>query len=237
MFRADADGKTLTFDLAGMNLANFVMRDRQTGSRWQQANGEAISGPLQGRRLAMVPFLLTTWGEWRAQHPQTLVLVPEPQFHAQYERMSQMVNRPQWGWRGASRGMERDVSTLPRREPIVGLEAGGAHKAYPLAVLQQQLVVNDQLGSTPVLLVHLPDTDTTTAFSRNVAGRVLTFKAADSKARELTDAETDSKWTPYGECIGGRLKGTQLNTLIPLPSFWFSWAEFFPDTTVYSAAR
>ena len=42
------------------------MLDRETGSRWQQATGECFEGPLQGKRLTLVPFLLTTRGEWRA---------------------------------------------------------------------------------------------------------------------------------------------------------------------------
>ena len=53
---------------------------------------------------------------------------------------------------------------------------------------------------------------------------------------EVMDRETGSKWTPYGECIAGKLKGEKLDPITPLPSFWFSWAEFFPETEVFAAA-
>ena len=47
---------------------------------------------------------------------------------------------------------------------ILGLEVDGVNKAFPLTTLRFVRVVNDQLGSKPVVIVHQPDSDTTTAF-------------------------------------------------------------------------
>ena len=41
----------LTFHLAGINNQNFLMRDEETGTWWQQITGEASVGPLQGQAL------------------------------------------------------------------------------------------------------------------------------------------------------------------------------------------
>jgi len=38
--------------------------------------GEAVAGPLTGKRLRWIPTEVTTWGEWRARHPATTVLAP-----------------------------------------------------------------------------------------------------------------------------------------------------------------
>ena len=43
--------------------------DHATGSVWSQPLGAAIAGPQAGRRLALLPAQLTTWGQWRAAHP------------------------------------------------------------------------------------------------------------------------------------------------------------------------
>ncbi|MBA3256470.1 MAG: DUF3179 domain-containing protein [Pyrinomonadaceae bacterium] len=43
MWEATVDGRQLHFQLAGINNQNFIMRDEETGSWWQQVNGEAIS--------------------------------------------------------------------------------------------------------------------------------------------------------------------------------------------------
>lgn len=232
------DGQALRFDLAGLIGMNFVMKDRQTGSRWQQATGEAFEGPLQGQRLELYPFLLTTWKEWRARHPETLALVPEPHLSAQYQRAARMRKRMRIGGRPPGRrplrGLLREDDRLPAREQVMGLEVGGGQKAYPLARLKQQPVVNDQVGTEPVLVVYAAGTETTTAFSRRLGGRVLSFRALEASPVQLTDAETGSVWNSYGECVRGELKGQKLAPLIPLPSFWFSWAEFFPQTEVYT---
>jgi hypothetical protein len=116
---------------------------------------------------------------------------------------------------------------------VIGIEAGGAHKAYPLPALQKQFVVNDMVGSAPVLLVYAAASDTVTAFSRVLSGRMLTFKGAGGS---LTDDETGSKWTAYGECTSGKLKGQKLNVITPQGGFWFAWAEFYPDTQIWGAA-
>jgi hypothetical protein len=117
----------------------------------------------------------------------------------------------------------------------MGIEIGGAHKAYPLALLRKQPVLNDQVGTAAILVVHNESGETTTAFSRVVGGRTLAFHEAKPGAVGiLIDEQTHSNWTPYGECRSGKLKGQKLDTIVPLPSFWFAWAEFYPDTQIYS---
>ncbi len=229
------DGKKLTFDLAGLIGSNFVLRDHQTGSRWQQATGECFDGPMKGRRLAMVPFLLTTWQEWRAQHPLTLVLVPESNLTTQYQRMEQTI--ASFSMRRPPRGGVREDSRLPPMERVLGLEAGGGYKAYREADLKQQGVVNDRVGSLPVALVYSPAAEMFTAFARTAGGRVLRFRRDSTDPLVLVDEETGSRWNAYGECLSGELKGARLNAVTPLPSFWFSWAEFFPQTELYLARQ
>jgi Protein of unknown function (DUF3179) len=103
-------------------------------------------------------------------------------------------------------------------------------------VLHQLRVINDHLGGEPVLIVHQPGSDTTTAFQARLHGRTLTFKAANSEASELSDRETGSRWDAYGNCISGRLRGAHLQTLILEPEYWFAWSEFHPDTAIFAAA-
>ncbi|WP_435318047.1 DUF3179 domain-containing (seleno)protein [Haloarchaeobius sp. TZWSO28] len=57
---------------------NLVMADDATGSYWSQLLGQAICGPLEGRRLDIVPSTITDWGTWRREQPKTDVLLPPP---------------------------------------------------------------------------------------------------------------------------------------------------------------
>jgi hypothetical protein len=69
-FRAELDGRPLTFRPDGAD----AFRDVQTGSRWTVV-GEAVAGPLAGRRLERVEHLDTFWFAWAAFHPDTRLLL------------------------------------------------------------------------------------------------------------------------------------------------------------------
>jgi hypothetical protein len=235
VFRAEAKGKPLHFDYDSMVGANEVFKDRETGSRWQQATTKAISGPLQGTQLALYPFLRTTWGEWSRQHPNTLVLKPLPGYAERMAGLHKLIAQARFGAGGAPKGALRQDDRLRPRETVAGLEIGGEAKAYPLSALREARLVNDEVGGTPVLIVHQPASDTTTAFEARLKGRTLQFRAADEEASKLVDLESKSSWNAYGLCIAGPLKGSQLKPLILVPEFWFAWSEFQPKTKVYSS--
>ncbi|WP_458186170.1 DUF3179 domain-containing (seleno)protein [Haladaptatus sp. NG-WS-4] len=60
------------------NSGNLVLADEATGSYWSQILAEAICGPRTGDELPIRPSTLTTWEEWRSEHPNTEVLLPPP---------------------------------------------------------------------------------------------------------------------------------------------------------------
>src|SRR3981081_535375 len=236
VYNSEVDGKKLTFEWAGNRGNNFFMRDLETNSNWQQIGGDCFEGQLKGKSLTMVPFLYTTWGEWRSQHPDTLALVPEAAYKAGYDFMNQRISTVAYGSnQKPTREMIREQDTrLPNYEQIIGIEVHDAHKAYPVSALRKQSVVNDKVGATPVLVVYAATSDTTTAFFRVVGGRTLTFHEAGSGT--ILDDETGSKWNFYGDCLDGKLKGQKMERVIPQPGSWFAWAEFHPDTEVFAAA-
>lgn len=234
MFRAEGQGKELHFENAGVIGGNEVFRDRESGSRWQQSSLEAISGPMKGEHLKLYPFLLTNWGEWRKLHPDTVVLKPLPGYAERIREYNKRVLEGLSQRGSAPDGVLRSDKRLPPKTMILGLDAGGAHTAFPLNTLRETRVINEPLGSEPIVVVHQPGSDTTTAFSSRLNGKVLKFEAANAAATELTDLETHSRWNPYGHCISGSLAGSNLRSLILEPEYWFAWSEFHPDTTIYA---
>ena len=74
MWRAESESLRLRFHLAGINNQNFLMRDEETGTYWQQISGAAVSGPLAGRHLTLVPSDELTWTLWKAEQPTGTVL-------------------------------------------------------------------------------------------------------------------------------------------------------------------
>ncbi len=234
MFRAEAKRRDLQFDTVGIAGGNEVFKDRQTGSRWQQSSLSAISGPLKGTHLQLFPFLLTNWQEWHKLHPNTLVLKPLPGYADRIAAKNAQIKSALSGQgEEPPGGISLSDKRLRPREMVLGLAVHGADKAYPLAALRTAHVINDQLGKEPVVIVHQPGSDTTTAFIARVNGRTLRFKEADAEVSAMLDEETHSRWSPYGRCVSGRLRGAQLESLILEPEFWFAWSEFHPGTQVY----
>jgi len=234
VFRAEIDRRALTFFHTNMVNVNMTFADRETGTRWQQETGEAFEGKYKGRRLEIYPFLITTWQEWRERHPETLVMEPVPGFEEMYSDMWRAILARTPGRAGppADR-IRREDPRLPAYEPIIGLEAGGAKRAYPRERLKTELVVNDHLGSELVLLIYTPRSDTVTVFSRNLDGRTFSFERRPQSG-DLVDVQTGSRWNAYGECVEGELRGRRLKALIGMPQFWWSWAAFYAGTDIYA---
>ena len=75
---------TLHFLYAASNNQNFVMRDVETGTWWQQVTGEGLIGPRRGDRLTPFPWQEISFGIFRREHPEGLVLRVDPEMLPRY---------------------------------------------------------------------------------------------------------------------------------------------------------
>lgn len=66
------DEQTLTLAWDGN-----ILTDAETGSRWSPQTGQAISGPLAGKKLEMLPERFTFWFAFVAAFPEATVYQPE----------------------------------------------------------------------------------------------------------------------------------------------------------------
>jgi hypothetical protein len=237
VFRAEAKGQPLVFDNAGVVEGNEVFKDRATGSRWQQSSLRAISGPLEGTKLQLYPFLLTSWQEWRRLHPDTLVLKPLPGYAERIPEKNKQIREGLSGEGTAPDDVTYRDDRMKPKTMILGVDVNGEEKAFPLETLRRVRVVNDVIGGQPVLVVHQPGSDTTTAFVARANGRTLTFEAANAEASALVDKETGSRWNAYGTAVAGTLRGSALEAIVLEPEYWFAWSEFHRGTKIYTPAR
>ena len=231
MWRAEFDGRRLGFHLTGINNQNFLMTDEQTGSWWQQVTGEAMFGPLKGKRLELVFHDEISFADWRREHPGGRVLRPDDSVP----------------WRRFSENWEEETGKAPvvvpakagdplkPREIVVGVRLGSQAKAYPLALLQRQSPVQDVVGGVPVVLVVLGDGRSVRAFERHLDGRQLSLFAKTGTAPPLLiDAETGSEWDLAGQALAGPLAGKKLAKVFVLKDYWFDWRAYNPGTRIYS---
>ena len=225
------NGRELHFYLAGINNQNFLMRDRETGTWWQQITGKALYGPLQGAALELVPSDELSFGQWRTESPSGQVLAPVAKYTKEYD--------PNW---------EPDVAKLPvvisfpgtelkSRDVVIGLTINGAARAYPWEAFAKQSPVVDRVNGTPLLLVLGPDGKSFRVFVARIDGRDAEFflkaDTPENKDWALLDTATASQWNFQGCATSGSALGKCLDRIPALKDYWFDWRNYHPDTTVY----
>ena len=150
------------------------------------------------------------------------MLKPVPGYAERIPERNEMIRQGLSGEGSAPPGVLRVDERLKPKTMILGLAVGGSDEAFPLTLLRQERVINLQLGGDPVLVVHQPASDTTTAFIARAKGMSLKFGAANAETSDLVDEQTKSHWNAYGECMSGSLKGSKLTSLILEPEYWFA---------------
>jgi len=205
------------------------MRDEETGSWWQQVTGEAIQGPLKGRKLNPVFHDELAFETWKREQPMGRVLRPDDGFAKQYvpaDWEDRMANFPVT--------TSDSADAIPPRTLIIGITAGGAAKAYRASEMQRQSLVQDDLGGISLAVVMNSDKKSVRAFERSVDGQTLDlFVKSGSTPLRLVDAQTGSEWDFSGRATSGPLLGKSLNRVPVLPDYWFDWKTYHPDTAIY----
>jgi len=230
VWKRSVNGRVLNFYLAGINNQNFLMRDKETGSWWQQITGKAVYGPLQGAALDLVLSDELTFGEWRAESPSGEVLAPVAKYTKEYDS----------NW-------EPEIAKLPvvisfpntelkSRDVVIGLTVDGVARAYPWETFAKQSPVLDRVNGTPLLLVLGPDGKSFRVFASRVDGSDAEFflqTNTDPTNWTLLDTTTESAWNFQGCAISGPAQGKCLDRIPALKDYWFDWRNYHPDTTIY----
>jgi hypothetical protein len=87
VFDRRLEGRVLSFGVSGLLYqSDLLMFDRETDSLWSQISAHAVTGPQRGERLALLRSRTTTWGQWKAAHPETTVLGRETGYARDYGR-------------------------------------------------------------------------------------------------------------------------------------------------------
>jgi hypothetical protein len=225
-------GRQLHFHLAGINNQNFIMRDEETGSWWQQVSGEAIQGPLKGQKLQPVFHDELTFGLWKREKPEGRVLRPNEQI-LQAGKYAPANWEERVGKMPVATSVALDRSLEPRTL-VIGLTVKGLSKAYPFDALVKQSLILDDVSGVPIFIVLGDDKRSVRAFERSVDGRKLEFLLKPNTSTfSMVDAETGSEWDFIGKATGGQLSGRQLKKIAILNDYWFDWKTYNPKTSVY----
>lgn len=230
MWETTVDGRVLHFHLAGINNQNFIMKDEETGSWWQQVTGEAIFGPLKGKHLTPVFTDELTFAIWKREQPQGRVLSPDEQIAAKGEYApsdweDKMLRVPV--------ATQVNAETLDKRELVAGIAVHDSARAYPVTALQKQNLIIDNLGNVPFVIVLGEDGKSIRAFDRRVDGREREFFLKPTLPLRLVD-DKGTEWDFTGAALSGTDAGKQLQRIQVLKDYWFDWKTYNPKTSLYA---
>ena len=234
--RKFGDDVLLFGNTSALYESDLVMYDHTTGSYWHQVIGEAIVGPLTGSRLEPLPSMTTTWGHWKEQHPETLVLSRDlgllaslrgnPYSRDPFVSIADQINKERFAFPVTEDKLD---NRLRPGDMVLALQVGQDHKAY-LLTGTSDYIANDEVAGEPLVVLVRPDLPAGFAYFSAVGGRRLTFQLA---AVALRDIETGSLWDEGGRAISGNLEGAQLELVPSRTSFWFSIVGALPGLAVY----
>jgi len=247
--RPTIGGALLDFGTSGkLYNSNLVMYDRQTESYWAQATGQSILGELAGEQLTFVPARILSFGDWRAEHADGLVLSRDTGHERPYgENPYEGLDTSERPFLFAGELDER----LPATSRVLGIARPGDVVAFPYevvaadpvggwAVVMEEvagdpLVVFWKAGTTSALdsqqIAEGRDVGAIAAYRPELDGRRLTFEAVRNG---IVDRQTGSVWSILGRAVSGPLEGEQLVPELAIDSLWFDWAAFHPETRIYA---
>jgi Protein of unknown function (DUF3179) len=235
LFDRRVDGRELYFETSGLLLnSNKVMVDRQTDTLWNQLTGEAFAGPMAGAALTKLPSEAARWGDWVADHPDSLTLdFPRPVVFDDPERAP--ISYEYEPGAAQSTYYESDEVWFPifdapdvfaLKDEVLTVELEGAHLAVGVDALAEHGPVVLALGDGAVLVVPT-----------GAGGRVYDAGAAVGPG-ELTVGGPvgldPAMVTPEAVTLAS---GTELPRLLSGQSFWFAWYGAHPDTAWWPAGE
>jgi len=125
------EGQTLTLGVSGKLWRNsLVMFDRETGTLWSQITGEAVEGPLKGKRLEKLAVASreTTFEDWVTAFPRAQVLLQGGRPHSPHDSYADYHSSDRTGVRPTERSDRR----LPPKTVVLGIDVDGGSYALPI---------------------------------------------------------------------------------------------------------
>jgi len=219
VFIPHVNGHAEKFRLVGMDHYNAMFEDTGTKSWWRQATGEAIAGPLKGEVLPEVKSMQITVKKLFELYPHALVMQPDNASIRKYDSSGKFEQ-------GKSTGRLTRTDTLSWKDKswIVGIHMGTEGKAYDWNYLKKQRIINDKIGSNPILIALSADGQSLAAFER--PDETIYYSIRNDTI--FTDGES---YNFSGIGLGVTTK--TLTRVSAYQEFWHSWRTFHPDSQIF----
>ncbi|MEB2776185.1 DUF3179 domain-containing (seleno)protein [Algoriphagus sp. D3-2-R+10] len=214
------NGKAEEFRLVGMDYFNAMFEDSETGSWWQQATGEAITGELKGKKLDEIESTQLTAGAFFKAFPQGGIMAEDPNFISKYDSLGKFEKG-----KSESKLTGTDPFSWNEKSWVIGVEVGDRAKAYDWNTLKETESIRDHVGEKDIVLLLNKDTQSFAVYEIPSSTRSHIWTGdtlyLDSVAYSFIGKSPDPNQSDLK-----RLKAYQ--------EFWHSWRTFRPNTEKYN---
>lgn len=209
------------FGVSGMLVNNnLIMYDRAVERWWPQIAATSIPGEWHdtdgGATLREFEVVRTTFGQWREQYPETVVLSSETGFARDYDR-DPYEQRGYYQNQDTLFGNIYENDHLHSKDWVYGARSAEGAVAFTRELVHSEGLIEGELGATPVVAVHDPRLDT-----------AYVYRNPD---REAFDHDGQSVVDDRGERFAP--DELPLERLISFDAYWFAWIAYYPNTTLY----
>jgi hypothetical protein len=236
VYEADLNSTVYSFYDSGKVYNNTLLMANDRDNRlWDQTTGQAVVGDAVGDELVVYPAEVTAWQDWKAAHPNGLVLSKDTGFDREYGR------HPFASYEtsaGIFFPLNHVFPALSAKTLIYRLDYQDQTLAYTARYLPFQTEPNDDLGAgedvLPVTAFYDGENDQLHVFDRRVDGQTLTFERVKD-TQSWRDKETGSIWNFAGIAVSGRHRGQQLKQLTVTRHYAFAYFAMYPKSLISGA--
>ena len=231
MYSRKVDDKVLEFGVTGRLWKNaLVMYDRQTETWWSHITGKSMYGPLKGKVLKretdLKIFPRISFGKWRNQFPDTLVLSIGGREHVAASNYAKYNRKPHVG---IGTSLPVKDNRLPHKSIVLGIKSADSPRAYPVKLFERTSLYIDSKSQDEILVFYEKKTGGAAVYSTTVNGKKLKFDSV-VKDSVVKDKSGNSWNLILGSAVEGPLKGLKLQNYSVMEIFWGAWVDYYPKT-------
>lgn len=212
--------------------SNKLMFDEETKSLWSTLEGRPVVGPLAGSDLQLVSHaaVTTTWGEWRAEHPDTTVLSLETGHKRDYSEGA--AYRAYFATDDLYFRVSHVDKRLKNKAEVLAMRV-----ATEVGRLQAVAIAADFLKKNPVYQFEVGDRGFVVLTTERGANRIydrsalsLSLNAKPSGQSQVLDTRGQRWRVTEDALIAESGEDRRLPRVPAQRAFWFGWVAQFPDT-------
>ena len=230
MYSRTQGDTTYTFEPSGGLLhAALVMQDRETDTYWSILTDDAIYGAEKGAQLRQLTgSMKTTFGQWKALHPNTEVLSVEGKQHVESSPYDNYFDSDE-----GFRGLKAKDDRLADKAEIFGFHFDNRAIAIPHALFENGGALFE-VGDRKIFLYREKEDS---HYQGTVA---MLIKPHFNLSKD------DGKWslsTPDGREVGFKpekrsfgVRGAITRPITGFDTFWYQWSLTNPETSIIEQA-